>query len=239
MKKLLAFALSLLMIFSFVACVAEPQETERALNGEPARGVFIGGKRFDYDKREWIAFEGENPIGSAVVDDAVYYNKAFGIRVEKEGSTFYTDIFFAERENPDAKEKIDPADAEFYDLYCSAGDAGTFVIRYENMPKYRGKILSEKEYAESYLDEYAENMVKSHTALGEDITVLEKEISTVKVDGETLWCLKYHISLDNYDSLKCYKSVILRKTGEWMTAIEVLHAYPAVLEDTAKCLFFE
>lgn len=239
MKRLLAFVLLLLMFFSFSSCKTEPQETDRTLNGLPARGVFIGGKRFDYDEREWVTFEGENPIGSAMVDDAVYYNKAFGIRVESEGSTFYTDERLVNGENPPAKVKFDPAGSEFYDLYCSAGDAGTFVIRYENMPEYREKALSEKEYAAIYLDEYAENMVKSYAAINEKITVLEKEIGTVKVDGENLWCLKYHISLDNYDRLKCYKSVILRRTGDWMTTIEVLHSYPAELKNTAKCLSFE
>ena len=68
--------IALLMLCS---CNSEPEEIERELNGEVTRGTFEGGFYYDFENEKRIDFEGEHPIGSAYVKEAVYHNSFFEI----------------------------------------------------------------------------------------------------------------------------------------------------------------
>ena len=68
--------------------------------------------------------------------------------------------------------------------------------------------------------------------------VLDKEIDTVKIDGENLYCLKYHVAVTELD-IKYYFGIVIRKTGDWMTNIIVSYSYSPGMEYAAKCIEFD
>lgn len=247
MKKLLALILALLML---CACSAEPEEIERELGGEPERGIIESGILQDYvgDDHEYteteIFPEDKIPVGEKKAYDAVYYNKAFGIRIgENSPVKIPVDIIGDEYCELFANGSRDPKSAEFYDVTTWGGSNGhsEIDIRYENMPEFRGKALSEKEYAETALDEFAKRIEDAKFQHYDDflsLTVLEKEIDTVKIDGENLYCLKYHVALEELN-LKLYFGIALRRTDNWMTNIIVTYNYSPGMEYAAKCITFD
>ncbi|MBQ7874387.1 MAG: hypothetical protein IJ306_04400 [Oscillospiraceae bacterium] len=240
MKKLIALILALIML---CGCSAEPQEVERELGGEVTRGTFEGGFYYDFMDDKVIGFEGEHPIGSTDVKKAIYRNRAFGITVDLgEDARFHDDESTESYWNTFSDGKFDPSGAEFYDLCSSGGEGfGSIDIRYENMPKFRGKVLSEKEYAEAALDEF-EKYLEEEELLHYDriihYVVQEKEIDTVKIDGEVLYCLKYKVSLTELEG-NYYIGIVLRRTGDWMTNIFVNYYYNPGMEYAAKCITFD
>ena len=240
MKRLVALIIALLMLCS---CNSEPEEIERELNGEVTRGTFEGGFYYDFENEKRIDFEGEHPIGSAYVKEAVYHNKAFGITIDMgEDATFHEDRTTESYFNPFSEGKFDQSGAEFYDL-CAAGSDGfgSIDIRYENMPKFRGKVLSEKEYAEAALDEFAEIFTSKESLHYDQVVhykVLEKEIDTIKIDDEKLYCLKYKMIIEEI-GFDFYYGIALRRTGDWMTNIIVLYQFTPGMEYAAKCIEFD
>ena len=248
MKKLFALILVLLMLCS---CNSEPEEIKRELNGEPARGVIESGMIWEYDNESGkrtdreILPEEEVAIGKERVYDAVYYNESFGMRIGLNASLSFendTHSWFQEQALLFANGSTDPSNAEFYDLYSWGGEGfGTIGIRYENMAKFRGKILSEKDYSKAVLDEFANRLEAEKFKHYEDyisLILLDKEIDTVKIDGENLYCLKYHVAVTELD-IKYYFGIVIRKTGDWMTNIIVSYSYSPGMEYAAKCIEFD
>lgn len=240
MKKLFILVLSLLLLCS---CNSEPEEIERELNGDVTRGTFEGGFCYDVWSGKRTDFKGEHLIGSTDVKEAIYHNKAFGITVDiGENAHFHNDESTESYWNTYSHGNFDPNGTEFYDLCSSGGDGfGSMDIRYENMPKFRGKVLSEKEYAEIALDEfekYLEEEPHQHYDKIIYYTVLEKEIDTVKIDGEKLYCLKYQVSLTGLEG-KYYIGIVLRRVEDWMTNIFVTYYYTPGMEYAAKCIEFD
>lgn len=239
MKRTFALFFALLMLCS---CGSEPKEIERELKGEVARGIFEGGFYYDFLNDERIDFEGEHPIGSTSVKKAIYRNNAFGITVDLgENARFFDDESTESYWNTFSDGKFDPNGPEFYDL-CAAGGKGfgSIDIRYENMPEFRGKVLSEKEYAETALDEFEKYFEEEDILHYDQIinyTVLKKEIDTVKIDGEKLYCLKYQLSFTGLEG-KQYIGIILRRTEDWMTTIFINYLYSPGIEYAAKCIDF-
>ena len=247
MKKLFALILTLLML---CGCSSEPEEIERKLGCEPERGIIESGIAYnregeDYEYIETEIFPEEDlQVGETQAYDAVYYNKAFGIRIGENNPVRITaDIIGDEYCKLFANGSRDPKSAEFYDVSTWGGSNGHsgIDIRYENMPEFRGKVLSEKEYAEIALEEFAEKIETAKFQHYDGFIgwkILDKEIDTVGIDGENLYCLKYHVSFTELNA-KIYIGIALRRTDDWMTNIIVTYNFSPGMEYAAKCITFD